>query len=128
MRTGVTKKRSAAVLGPGEILTSTPVREKYPERKRGWSVEHHGKNIHVIKVPRPTCKNVEQWVLLLADNHVDNPAARNDVTTRLMAQAVERDAVVIVVGDFLDLMQGRQDRRSSKSEKSKAKKRGEGSR
>jgi hypothetical protein len=91
------------------------VREKFPDRKRGWSVEHHGKNIHVIKVPRPSCKNVEQWVLLLADNHIDNPAARNDVLTKLLAQAVERDAVTIIVGDFLDLMQGRNDRRSNKS-------------
>ncbi len=112
----MTRKRdSKAVFAHGEILTPAPVRQKYPDRKRGWSVEHHGKNIHVVKVPRPNAKQVEQWVLLLADNHVDNPAARNDVLTRLLAQAVERDAVTIIVGDYLDLMQGRNDRRSSKA-------------
>jgi hypothetical protein len=109
------KKSKPVILTHGELVSRAPVREKFPDRKRGWSVEHHGKNIHVIKVPRPSCKNVEQWVLLLADNHIDNPAARNDVLTKLLAQAVERDAVTIIVGDFLDLMQGRNDRRSNKS-------------
>jgi hypothetical protein len=108
------KPKQEPVLLAGEIV-GKPVREKYPDRKRGWTVEHHGKNIHVVKVNRPNLKKFEQWVLLLADNHVDNPAARNDVTTRLLGEAVERDAVVIVVGDFLDLMQGRNDRRSSKT-------------
>lgn len=107
------KQTAEPVLLPGEII-GKPVREKYSDRHRGWSVEHHGKNIHVVKVKRPNIKRVEQWVLLLADNHIDNPSARNDVTTRLLDEAVKKDAVVIVVGDFLDLMQGKNDRRSSK--------------
>lgn len=109
-----TKPTPEAALGPGEIL-GKPIRERYPDRERGWSVEHHGKNIHVVKVHRPNAKKVEQWVLLLADNHIDNPKARNDVTSRLLGEAVQRDAAVIVVGDFLDLMQGVADRRASKS-------------
>jgi len=48
--------------------------KKYGARKRNWDVEHHGKNIHVVSVKRPKMKDFEQWILLLADNHHDNPS------------------------------------------------------
>jgi hypothetical protein len=98
---------------PEEIIVKKP--KKYADRPRSWSVEHHGRNVHIVKVTRPDSKKFQQWILLLADNHVDNPAARNDVTKRLLAEAVQRNAVVIGVGDQLDLMQGVADRRSNKA-------------
>lgn len=98
---------------PKEIIQ--PNTKRYPDRPKGWSVEHHGSNVHLVKIKRPSVKDFQQWVLLIADNHVDNPSARNDVTTRLLHQAVERDAVIIGVGDQLDLMQGISDRRSNKA-------------
>ena len=97
----------------GEIVTVGV--KKYSARPKGWSVTHHGKNIHVISVERPNMKNFEQWILLLADNHHDNPAADHEMERRLLQQAVERDAIIISAGDTLDLMQGKNDRRSSKA-------------
>ena len=109
------KKPKQPILTAGEILSTKPVRQKYPDRKRGWSVEHHGKNVHVVKIERPNTSNIEQWVLLLADNHVDNPAARNDVLERLLEEAVARDAVICCIGDQLDLMCGVGDKRGNKA-------------
>jgi len=106
-------KKPKASNATGEIVV--PGIKRYPERKRGWDIEHHGANIHVIKVKRPKMAYFEQWCLLLADNHVDSKGANNEMTTRLLAQAVERDAVVLCIGDSLDLMQGVGDKRGSKS-------------
>jgi hypothetical protein len=89
--------------------------KKYGARKRNWDVEHHGKNIHVVSVKRPKMKDFEQWILLLADNHHDNPSADHAMEKRLLDKALERDAIIISVGDTLDLMQGKGDKRSAKS-------------
>ena len=106
------KRRSS---DPTGAIIQPPTREKFPERKRGWTVEHHSRNIHLIRVKRPRTGDFSQWILLVADNHVDNPSARNDILSRLLAQAVERDAVILGIGDQMDLMQGYADRRASKA-------------
>jgi hypothetical protein len=98
----------------GEII-APPARQRLPDRPRRWSVEHHGRNVHAVKIARPNCRDFSQWILLIADNHIDSTAARNDILTRLLAEAVQRDAVVIGVGDQLDLMQGVADKRGSKA-------------
>ena len=92
-------KRKPKASKIGEIVV--PGIKRFPDRKRGWSIEHHGSNIHVVKVKRPHMQQFEQWCLLLADNHVDSKGANNEMTTRLLAQAVERDAVVLCIGDSL---------------------------
>jgi hypothetical protein len=109
------KKSKSPILTAGEILSKALLREKFPDRKRGWTVEHHGKNVHVVKIAKPSASKMEQWILLLADNHVDNPSARNDVLARLLEEAVERDAVICCIGDQLDLMCGVGDKRGNKA-------------
>ena len=58
----------------------------------------------------------EQWGLITADEHVDNPHSRNDLHKYHLSQAVERGAFVLSFGDFFDAMQGKNDRRSSKGD------------
>lgn len=57
----------------------------------------------------------EQWFLLLADVHWDNPHCRRDLLYKLLDLALERNAGTFIFGDLLCLMQGRNDKRGSKS-------------
>lgn len=57
----------------------------------------------------------QQRVLLLSDVHVDNPHCDRAMLLRVLEQARADGAPVCIVGDWFDLMQGRDDRRSSKS-------------
>jgi predicted phosphodiesterase len=54
-------------------------------------------------------------ILYLGDTHFDNAHADRAAIKRLLDEALERDAVIVLLGDMLDLMGGRDDRRSSKS-------------
>ena len=107
------KKKPKANKATGEIIVAG--RPKYAERKRGWNVTHHTQNVHVVQVQRDNAKNFEQWILLVADNHHDSVSADHAMEKRLLEEAVRRDAIIIGVGDQLDLMQGVSDRRAAKS-------------
>lgn len=52
--------------------------------------------------------------LLLSDVHWDHPYCDRDLFYRLLDQAVERDARIMINGDFFCMMQARKDRRGSK--------------
>jgi hypothetical protein len=86
-------------------------------RKTGrvpFDVVHHGRNVHLIQ-----CKGDvgwEQWVLLRSDAHHDNPKCQMDLEKEHLDLAVKRGAVIIDLGDCLDLMQGVSDRRQCKSQ------------
>lgn len=58
----------------------------------------------------------EQWLLLGADHHIDSPHSQRDLLQRHLRQARERQAGILQFGDLFDLMQGRYDPRSRKSE------------
>lgn len=83
--------------------------------KAGFSVEHHGRQIHVVKVNADSTAKWEQWILLRSDAHHDSKHCRRDIELRHLQEAVDRNAIVLDLGDCLDLMQGRGDNRSSKS-------------
>lgn len=83
--------------------------------KAGFSVEHHGRQIHVIKVDDASTKDWEKWILLRSDAHHDSKHCRRDIELRHLQEAVDRNAIVLDLGDCLDLMQGRGDNRASKS-------------
>jgi hypothetical protein len=57
----------------------------------------------------------EFWYLLTADRHWDNPDSDWDLQIKHLKEARERNAMVIDVGDFFCLMQGKYDKRSDKS-------------
>lgn len=68
------------------------------------------KNVHVFKQDFNPKK-----VLLLSDIHWDNPKCDRALLKRHMDEAMEVDADILMNGDTLCLMQGRADRRGSKS-------------
>ena len=68
------------------------------------------KNVHIFK------NNFDpKKVLLLSDIHWDNPKCDRVLLKRHLDQAMEMDARICMNGDTLCLMQGRADRRGSKS-------------
>lgn len=68
------------------------------------------KNVHVFKQEFNPKK-----VLLLSDIHWDNPKCDRALLKRHLDEAMEVDADILMNGDTLCLMQGRADRRGSKS-------------
>lgn len=81
-----------------------------------FTVTHHGKNVHIIDCPSSTGHEWEQWILLRSDAHTDNPKNDRDTEMAHLHQARDRNAIIIDLGDCLDLMQGVSDRRQSKSQ------------
>lgn len=57
----------------------------------------------------------EQRFLVAADIHYDNPHCRRDLLKAQFDEAVERGAGIVIVGDWFDAMQGRDDPRRSKA-------------
>ena len=108
------KAKTAKIpMNHGEVVVMG--KPKFASRNHGWTVAHHTQNIHVIQIDRSSASDFEQWILFMADNHHDSKAADHDMERRLLEQALERNAIVCGVGDQLDLMQGRSDRRAHKS-------------
>lgn len=58
----------------------------------------------------------EQWFLVMADDHWDNPHCRRDLHTKHLKQAKERNAGVLQLGDFFCAMQGKWDKRANKGD------------
>lgn len=58
----------------------------------------------------------EQWFLLTADHHFDSTHCDRDLLKSHLNLARERNAKVFVFGDLFDVMQGKNDRRASKSD------------
>lgn len=76
---------------------------------------HYGKNVHVIDCD-PVKGPWEQWILLRSDAHTDNPKNDRECELRHLKEAVERRAIILDLGDCLDLMQGVSDRRQNKAQ------------
>ena len=63
-----------------------------------------------------TKKEWEHWVLVGADLHLDNPHTDRKLIKHHLEQAKDRQATTIYIGDIFDAMQGKSDRRASKSD------------
>jgi hypothetical protein len=57
----------------------------------------------------------EQWFLLTSDRHWDSLLSDREMQAADLEEAERRDALILDTGDALDVMQGKQDRRSDKS-------------
>lgn len=57
-----------------------------------------------------------QWFLFQSDVHFDSMYCNRDLLYEHLQEAKRRSARVMIFGDFFDAMQGRHDKRSSKSE------------
>lgn len=82
--------------------------------RQEWTVEQKH-DAAVIRVPFDDREGQEFRVLLTSDRHHDNPDCRRDMEYRHLDQAAEINAPVIDLGDLFCAMQGRNDRRGSKS-------------
>ena len=54
--------------------------------------------------------------MLISDLHWDNPKCNRELLSKHLKEAVERNAYIIINGDFFCLMQGRADPRRAKNE------------
>jgi predicted phosphodiesterase len=78
----------------------------------------------ITKKPSGSCFNFvhsreeieKKEYLLISDVHFDNVKCNRDLFKKHLDQAKARDAGVLIFGDFFCAMQGRNDRRSSKSD------------
>ena len=81
-----------------------------------WETEQTGPTVSTIRVKCREHQEWEQWVLLSAVRHLDNPKTDLNMQRRHLDQAKERNACVIDIGDLFDAMQGKGDRRSMKQD------------
>lgn len=76
-----------------------------------WCVEQIEPNIHLLTLPFRRLASWEQWVLLTADRHWDNPKTNLALQKKHLELAKKRNAPVLDFGDFFCAMQGRYDPR-----------------
>lgn len=58
----------------------------------------------------------EQWILLMSDNHHDSPHCNRDLELQHLQQAQRTGALIFLLGDLFDAMQGRYDPRRAYSD------------
>ena len=84
-----------------------------------WAIEKKGVNVHQITFQLGKDESAEDWqqdILLMSDEHYDNPRCDLKLLAKHHKEAVEKDAPIIKVGDVFDAMQGKYDRRADKSD------------
>lgn len=81
-----------------------------------WKSEQLSRNVIQLKVKGSRRTEWEQWFLLSGDRHWDNPKSDHDLQKDHLDEAVKRNAGVIDIGDLFCAMQGKYDKRSSKSD------------
>jgi hypothetical protein len=77
-----------------------------------FELKEVSRNVHTIKCNYKS--GWEQWVLLSSDQHWDHPYCNEKLLVKHFDQAVERNAIIIMPGDFLCGMQTKFDKRGSK--------------
>lgn len=77
-----------------------------------FSLSKHADNVHELFFSSQTSVKIAQ----LSDLHWDNPKCDHDYLKRTLDYCLANSIPVVVNGDFFCLMQGRGDRRSSKSD------------
>lgn len=80
-----------------------------------WRREQTDVNAFRVSCEIKENKDWEAWALLSADRHWDNPKSDWDLQIKHLEEAKERNAVVIDCGDLFCAMNGKYDKRSSKS-------------
>jgi hypothetical protein len=92
-----------------------PMAKKAKLKEPPFKTTHHGKNIHIVDCTPSTYSGWEQWILLRSDVHGDNTKCDRELEEKHLRQAIERDAIIVDLGDCLDLMCGVSDKRQSKA-------------
>lgn len=79
-----------------------------------WRVVEHARNVHSIRFDNVR-GGWEQFVLLQSDEHFDNPHCNRTLYRKHLDEAMDLRAPVIKYGDLFCAMQGKFDKRASKS-------------
>lgn len=80
-----------------------------------WTIKKASDHTHIIEIDYDAREGWEQWILLSADRHWDNPYSDLKMQQRHLDEMVEKDGFLIDVGDLFCAMQGMGDPRSTKS-------------
>lgn len=83
---------------------------------KNWTAEKAGPVTVKLRVMCERREGWEQWGLLSADHHIDNPKTDRKLIAHHLRQAQDRDAYVVMAGDIFDAMQGASDRRGTKAD------------
>lgn len=86
------------------------------QQERQWEITKTDRAAHALRVTATLDAQWEQWFLLTSDWHLDSPHCDRRLLRSLMEKAKERGAIHLVIGDALDLMQGKYDPRSNKAD------------
>jgi hypothetical protein len=81
-----------------------------------WQVEKVNAVTSKIDIQLVRNGDWEQWGLLTADRHLDNPHSDRKLQKHHLKQAQDRGAFVLDFGDLFCAMQGKKDRRHTKSD------------
>ena len=87
--------------------------------QRPFSIEHHGRNVHVVRLDVPSMENYRDWewrILLRGDAHHDNPHADHETEKRLLDECVANGWAWLDIGDLFCAMGGKGDKRGSKED------------
>ena len=86
-----------------------------PEKLVGhWESDPVSRNVLVMRA-EVTKADGDLKVLLVGDAHWDNPDCDRDLLAQDLQDAVDEDCPILIGGDFFCAMQGKYDRRSSKT-------------
>ena len=80
-----------------------------------WKLAEPDGNVQVVRMIA-TGVGWKQWYLKLADVHFDSVFCDRHLFKSLLDEARERDAPIAIYGDFVDVMQGKSDKRSDTGE------------
>jgi hypothetical protein len=89
--------------------------KKLGKAVKAWKLRQLDRNVFSLDVDFRWSKEWEFWFLLTADQHWDNPHSNHALQLKHLQQARERNAAVMSAGDYFCLMQGKYDKRASKS-------------
>jgi len=83
---------------------------------RGWAIEEpHARTVRLTRNVVSSRADFCQWFLLRSDAHHDNKHACRELERRHLDEAVERDALILDIGDLFCAMQGKWDKRADPS-------------
>lgn len=81
-----------------------------------FTIEQTDRARYRLAIPMTRNESWEQWVLLMSDDHHDNPHCRRDLLKEDLDEAVKRNAIIFQGGDLFCAMQGWGDPRSGKGD------------
>jgi hypothetical protein len=93
----------------------TSKKSSQPVTNGDWKFKEVSRSAHRIDICLPRASD-EFTALLMSDIHWDNPHCKRDQLKTILDEARERNAPILDVGDFFCAMQGKWDKRASKSD------------